>query len=124
MDVCSLGLCVCVVNYDEQTFQRHARRRMVYDVATDSHSLQRGRVSTTAPMIDQHAGPRLRAWLEAQDPPRPAEIARRAGVSRQFVSNVLAGRAKPTQAIVEACEELGLPVGAIFGLDSRRMEDS
>jgi transcriptional regulator with XRE-family HTH domain len=77
-------------------------------------------MSTIAPMIDQQAGPRLRAWLKAQDPPRAAEIARRAGVSRQFVSNVMAGRAKPTQAIVEACEELGLPVEVIFGPGMRQ----
>ena len=72
-------------------------------------------MSVIASNIDQGSGPRLRAWLEAQDPPRPAEIARRAGVSRQFVSNVMAGRAKPTPAIVAACEELGLPVAVIFG---------
>jgi transcriptional regulator with XRE-family HTH domain len=72
--------------------------------------------------LDPNAGPRLRAWLRAQQPPRPAEIARHAGVSRQFVSNVLAGRAKPTARIVEACEELGLPVEAIFGQVSLETE--
>ena len=79
-------------------------------------------MSTTTPgEIDQQAGPRLRAWLEAQDPPRPAQIARRAGVSRQFVCNVMAGRAKPTAAIIAACAELGLPVEAIFGPGAREL---
>ena len=78
-------------------------------------------MSATTLVIDQQAGPRLRAWLEAQDPPRPAQIARRAGVSRQFVCNVMAGRAKPTVAIVVACAELGLPVEVIFGAGAREV---
>jgi transcriptional regulator with XRE-family HTH domain len=64
--------------------------------------------------LDLQSGPRLRAWLEAQQPPRPAEIARRAGVSRQFIANVMAGRAKPSARVVKACEELGLPVDLLF----------
>jgi transcriptional regulator with XRE-family HTH domain len=61
----------------------------------------------------------LGAWLDAQRPPSAAEIARRAGVSRQFVSKVLAGQARPTPAIVAACEELGLPVEVIFGMSAK-----
>ena len=61
----------------------------------------------------------LGAWLDAQRPPTAAEIARRAGVSRQFVSKVLAGQARPTLAIVTACEELGLPVDAICGVSAK-----
>jgi transcriptional regulator with XRE-family HTH domain len=90
----------------------------VYDVCSVQPFTTEDRVSIAPSTIDVQAGPRLRAWLEAQDPPRPAEIARRAGVSRQFVSNVMAGRAKPTPAIVAACGELGLPVAVIFGVQS------
>lgn len=67
--------------------------------------------------MDENAGRRLRAWLEA-GPPSQADIAREAGVSRQFVWRVLDGRVKPSARIVEACRRLGLPVSAIFGEDS------
>jgi transcriptional regulator with XRE-family HTH domain len=71
-------------------------------------------VSTTTTAIDWQAGPRLRAWLEEQDPPRPADIARKAGVSKQFIHTILAGHAKPSPRVVQACSELGIPVDEVI----------
>jgi len=66
---------------------------------------------STSP-LDSEAGLRLKAWLES-GPPRPIDIARRAGVSRQFIADILAGRAKPSSRVVSACAELGIPVRAL-----------
>lgn len=63
-------------------------------------------MSATSP-IDLDSGPRLKAWLTAR--PRPIAIAREAGCSKQFVDSVLAGRAKPSERIIRACRELGVP---------------
>jgi hypothetical protein len=46
---------------------------------------------------------------------RATDIARTAGVSRQFISGVLAGREKASPRVIEACRELGLPVDVIWG---------
>lgn len=51
---------------------------------------------------------------------RPVDIARRAGVSRQFVHAVLAGQEKASPKVIRACRELGLPVEAIFGPQGER----
>lgn len=72
-------------------------------------------MATTPTSPERQAGLRLRAWLKLQQPPRPAEIADRAGVSRQYVDHVLAGRVRPSERIIAACEELGIPVELIFG---------
>jgi DNA-binding LacI/PurR family transcriptional regulator len=45
---------------------------------------------------------------------RPADIARVAGCSRAYVSQVLSGQAKASPRFIDACRELGLPVEAIF----------
>ena len=34
----------------------------------------------------------------------------------QYVDHVLAGRVRPSERIIAACEELGVPVELIFGL--------
>lgn len=60
-------------------------------------------------MAHKPTGRPLGEWLEAQRLPGSAEIAREAGVTRQFVSRVLHGQARPTPAIVAACKKLGLP---------------
>jgi transcriptional regulator with XRE-family HTH domain len=64
--------------------------------------------------IDRSAGLRLRAWLDAR-PPRAAEIAKEAGVSRQYLGDILAGRVRPSAKVIAACERLGIPTAAIFG---------
>ena len=72
-------------------------------------------MTATAPQIDQYSGPRLAAYLRATDPPTQAEIARVAGVSRQYVWKVLNGRSRPSHKIVQAVRELGLPVEILGG---------
>jgi transcriptional regulator with XRE-family HTH domain len=47
---------------------------------------------------------------------RAADIARAGDFSRAFVSQVLAGDAKPSPRFVEACRKLGLPVDVLFGV--------
>ena len=58
-------------------------------------------------------GPLLRAIIE-QPRVRQIDIARKAGCSRQFVSDVFAGRRKASPRILDACRDLGLPVDVIF----------
>jgi transcriptional regulator with XRE-family HTH domain len=58
-------------------------------------------------------GPLLRTWIEPRV--RAADIARAGGFSRTFVSQVLAGDARPSPRFLEACRDLGLPVDTIFG---------
>jgi hypothetical protein len=43
---------------------------------------------------------------------RQIDIAREAGVSRQYVFQVLSGQCPPSRKIIEACQRLGLPVDA------------
>jgi transcriptional regulator with XRE-family HTH domain len=45
---------------------------------------------------------------------RPSDLARRADVSRQYVSAVLLGQRPPSERILKAAAELGLPVHLIF----------
>jgi transcriptional regulator with XRE-family HTH domain len=74
-------------------------------------------VATAIRDADRWSGLRLRAWLDAR-PPRPVEIAREAGVSKQYISEILAGRCRPSARVVDACERLGLPVDLLFfGVD-------
>ena len=51
----------------------------------------------------------LLPYLE-QRPPTGTEIAAEAGVSRQYVWRVLAGRERPSQRVLAAMERLGVPV--------------
>jgi transcriptional regulator with XRE-family HTH domain len=46
---------------------------------------------------------------------RPADLAREAKVSHQYVSAVLAGRKPPSQKLLAAAAELGVPVDLIVG---------
>jgi transcriptional regulator with XRE-family HTH domain len=57
-------------------------------------------------------GPLLRALIEPKV--RPADIARVAGCSRAYVSQVLSGQARASARFIDACRELGLPVDLIF----------
>jgi transcriptional regulator with XRE-family HTH domain len=43
---------------------------------------------------------------------RPSDLARRAGVSRQYVSAVLLGQRPPSERLLKAASELGVPVVA------------
>ena len=58
------------------------------------------------------AGPLLRAWLVPKV--RPVDLARAAGCSHQYVSAVLAGRKPPSEKLLEAARELGIPVEVIL----------
>jgi transcriptional regulator with XRE-family HTH domain len=57
-------------------------------------------------------GQRLRLWVTPKV--TQADLARQAGVSRQFVAKVVNGQRRPSPKIVQAAEELGLPIEAIF----------
>jgi transcriptional regulator with XRE-family HTH domain len=46
---------------------------------------------------------------------RPSELARQAGVSRQYVHAVITGKRPPSAKLLRAAAELGLPVQLIFG---------
>lgn len=63
--------------------------------------------------VNRQQGDRLRAYFES-GPPRPSEVARVARVSRQFVDQVLAGKAKASPKLVAAFASLGVPVDEIF----------
>lgn len=54
----------------------------------------------------------LRALIEPRV--RPADIARQAGCSKQYVSDILAGRVPASARVIDACRELGLPVHLIW----------
>ena len=82
--------------------------------STSARAVKESRQGEAMPAIDWQAGPRLRSWLKAQAPPRPVDIARRAGVSRSFINTILAGHAKPSPGVVQACAELGIPVDVIY----------
>lgn len=46
---------------------------------------------------------------------RPSDLARQAGVSRQYVSLVLDGKRPPSNKLLNAAAELGLPIHTIVG---------
>jgi transcriptional regulator with XRE-family HTH domain len=50
----------------------------------------------------------LRSWLVPNV--RPADLARAAGVSRQYVDAVLKGKKPPSRRLLEAARTLGIPV--------------
>ena len=60
--------------------------------------------------VDETSGPRIRAYLEERRPPNCSEIAREAGVSRQYVWRILRGREVPSARVLDACRRLGVPV--------------
>jgi transcriptional regulator with XRE-family HTH domain len=47
---------------------------------------------------------------------RPADLARQAGVRRSYVHEVLSGRKPPSQRLLTAARELGIPVDELLGL--------
>jgi hypothetical protein len=65
------------------------------------------------------AGAAMRAYLTPRNP-RPVDVARVAGVSRQYVHAVMSGASPPSQKVIEACAELGLPVEDIFGVSAQQ----
>jgi transcriptional regulator with XRE-family HTH domain len=69
---------------------------------------------TVISTVDETSGPRIRAYLEKQRPPTCSEIAREAGVSRQYVWRILRGREVPSARVLSACERLGVPVGELL----------
>lgn len=72
-------------------------------------------------VLAQQSGIRLKAFIA----PRvtQAQLAREAGVSRQFLCDVANGRRSPTLAIVRAAYGLGLPIAAIFDIDPSEVEE-
>lgn len=58
-------------------------------------------------------GVRLRAWLLPKV--RPIDLAREAGCSHQYVSAVLAGQRPPSERLLDAARNLGIPVDEIYG---------
>jgi hypothetical protein len=56
----------------------------------------------------------LRAMI-ARTTPRPVDIARAGGFSRQYVNRVLTGRARASARFIEACRSLEIPVDLIWG---------
>jgi transcriptional regulator with XRE-family HTH domain len=63
--------------------------------------------------VSRKSGTALRAFLVPAV--RPTDLARRAGVSAQYVYAVLDGKRPPSARIIKAAAELGLPVDDIFG---------
>lgn len=63
--------------------------------------------------MEQSDGIRLRVWLLPKV--RPVDLAREAGCSHQYVSEVLAGRKPPSARLLDAAERLGIPVDTIYG---------
>lgn len=64
--------------------------------------------------VDETSGPRIQAYLEERRPPTCSEIAREAGVSRQYVWRILHGREVPSVRVLAACERLGVPVNDLL----------
>lgn len=65
------------------------------------------------PRVAHPEGRLLLAMIE-RTTPRPIDIARAGDFSRQYVSDVLAGRKRASQKFIEACRSLGLPVELIW----------
>ncbi len=68
---------------------------------------------TVGPARLHSEGPILKAWMAPQRPSQ-ADIVRESGLSKGFVSNILAGRKRPTPRFIEACRRLGFPVELIW----------
>jgi transcriptional regulator with XRE-family HTH domain len=60
----------------------------------------------------RQAGQQLRPWLVPRV--RASDLARAAGVSHQYVSQVLNGSKPPSDRLLDAARGLGLPVDVIF----------
>lgn len=54
----------------------------------------------------------MRPWLVPKI--RPSDLAREAGVSHQYVSQVLSGHKPASEKIIDAAGELGLPIEDLF----------
>lgn len=61
---------------------------------------------------------RLKTWLVDTAPPTQAELARKAGVSKQTVWKVLHGIVSPSPEVLRAAEELGLPPYRPLSIDA------
>jgi transcriptional regulator with XRE-family HTH domain len=62
--------------------------------------------------MKKQAGLQLRPWLVPRL--RASDLAREAGVSRQYVSSVVNGRKPPSDKLLEAAGRLGLPIDVIY----------
>jgi transcriptional regulator with XRE-family HTH domain len=67
--------------------------------------------------VSRKSGTALRAFLVPAV--RPTDLARKAGVSAQYVYAVLDGKRPASARIIKAAEELGLPVDIIFTPETR-----
>lgn len=62
--------------------------------------------------MSKESGVQLRPWLVPRI--RPADLAREAGCSRQYVSAVLGGHKPASQKLLDAAKRLGVPVDVIY----------
>lgn len=62
--------------------------------------------------VTTHNGIRLRPFL--MPAVRPTDLARAAGVSRQYVYDVLNGHRPPSAKLLDAARELGIPVDVLL----------
>ena len=63
--------------------------------------------------LERTAGLALRAWMVPRV--RPVDLARKAGVRRSYVHEVLSGRKPPSERLLTAARELGIPVDELLG---------
>jgi transcriptional regulator with XRE-family HTH domain len=63
--------------------------------------------------MSQTAGLALRAWMVPRV--RPVDLARQAGVRRSYVHAVLSGEKPPSERLLRAARELGIPVDELLG---------
>jgi transcriptional regulator with XRE-family HTH domain len=68
---------------------------------------------SSGPPVSMRSGAALRAFLVPAV--RPTDLARKAGVSPQYVYAVLNGKKPPSARLIKASGELGLPIDVIFG---------
>jgi transcriptional regulator with XRE-family HTH domain len=72
-------------------------------------------------VVSRNSGATLRAFLVPTI--RPTDLARRAGVSPQYVYAVLNGKRPASERLITAAAELGLPVDVIFGVSAKATND-
>jgi transcriptional regulator with XRE-family HTH domain len=68
--------------------------------------------------MERTAGVRLAAWMAQRL--RPVDLARAAGVYPSYVHAVLSGQKPPSQKLLDAARDLGVPVDDLLGGNSDR----
>jgi transcriptional regulator with XRE-family HTH domain len=68
-------------------------------------------------VVSRKSGAALRAFLVPKI--RPTDLARKAGVSPQYVYAVLNGKRPASRRLIDAAAELGLPIALIFDLPAK-----